>query len=145
MGGKRAVYLEESVKVSDVLDLLMLVEANKCSLMFFIFCAHQVRKCSYFQKIRERLSALDSMKREIWNQLVKTRNNTPNLSLAILDDFYFYRTRVRSLGMLVTNWLTHSCLVNLIDLTLLLLLMLMIRIVLATVCCRFGSWGLIIK
>ena len=31
------------MKVSDVLDLLMLVEANKCSLMFFNFCAHQVR------------------------------------------------------------------------------------------------------
>ena len=34
----------------------------------------------------------------------------------------FYRTRVRSLGMLVTNWLTNwltdSCLVNLIDVTL---------------------------
>ena len=59
--------------------------------------------------------------------------------------------------MLVTNSLTHSltdsCLVNLIDVTLacedtnskqnllilLLLLMLMMRIVLATVCCRFGS------
>ena len=35
---------------------------------------------------------------------------------------YFYRTRVRSLGMLVTHWLTHSLthcrLVNLIDVTL---------------------------
>ena len=31
---------------------------------------------------------------------------------------YFYRTRVRSLGMLVSNSLTHSCLVNLIDVTL---------------------------
>ena len=50
LGGKRVVYLEESVKVSDVLDLLMLVEANKCSLMFFNFCAHQVRKCSHLQK-----------------------------------------------------------------------------------------------
>ena len=30
----------------------------------------------------------------------------------------FYRTRVRSLGMLVTNSLTHCCLVNLIDVTL---------------------------
>ena len=36
--------------------------------------------------------------------------------------FIFYRTRVWSLAMLVTNsltdWLTHSCLVNLIDVTL---------------------------
>ena len=36
--------------------------------------------------------------------------------------FNFYRTRVRSLVMLVSdslpNWLTHSCLVNLIDVTL---------------------------
>ena len=31
---------------------------------------------------------------------------------------YFYRTRVQSLAMLVTNSLTHSCLVNLIDVTL---------------------------
>ena len=31
---------------------------------------------------------------------------------------HFYRTRVRSLGMLVTNSLTNSCLVNLIDVTL---------------------------
>ena len=30
----------------------------------------------------------------------------------------FYRTRVRSLAMLVSNSLTHSCLVNLIDVTL---------------------------
>ena len=69
---------------------------------------------------------------------------------------HFYRTRVRSLGMLVTNWLTesltHCRLVNLIDVTLacedensnllrlLLLLMLMMRIVLTTVWCRFGRW-----
>ena len=32
--------------------------------------------------------------------------------------FVFYRTRVRSLFSLVTNWLTDSCLVNLIDVTL---------------------------
>ena len=31
---------------------------------------------------------------------------------------YFYRTRVRSLFTLVTDSLTHSCLVNLIDVTL---------------------------
>ena len=31
---------------------------------------------------------------------------------------HIYRTRVRSLVMLVTNSLTHSCLVNLIDVTL---------------------------
>ena len=30
----------------------------------------------------------------------------------------FYRTRVRSLGMLVSNWLTNCCLVNLIDVAL---------------------------
>ena len=71
----------------------------------------------------------------------------------------YYRTRVRSLAMLVTNSVRHSCLVNLMSgndanclmmsqqlkmptqnlLRLLLLLMLMMRIVLATVCCRFGS------
>ena len=32
--------------------------------------------------------------------------------------FSFYRTRVRSLVTLVSNSLTHSCLVNLIDVTL---------------------------
>ena len=31
---------------------------------------------------------------------------------------FFYRTRVRSLAMLVSDWLTDSCLVNLIDVTL---------------------------
>ena len=57
----------------------------------------------------------------------------------------------------LTNSLTHSCLVNLIDvplavkmptqnlLRLLLLLTLMMRIVLATVCCRFGRKGLVVK
>ena len=57
----------------------------------------------------------------------------------------------------LTNWLTNSLtdcrLVNWIDvkmatqnlLKLLLLLMLMMRIVLATVYCRFGRWGLVIK
>ena len=57
----------------------------------------------------------------------------------------------------LTDTLTHCCLVNLIDVTLacedltqnllrlLLLLMLAMRIMLATVCCRFGSWGLVIK
>ena len=43
----------------------------------------------------------------------------------------------------LTHWLTGVPTQNL--LRLLLLLMLMIRIVLATVCCRFGSWGLVIK
>ena len=57
----------------------------------------------------------------------------------------------------LTDWLTHCRSVNLIDVTLacedgnsnllmlLLLLVLMIGIVLATVCCKFGSWGLVIK
>ena len=70
---------------------------------------------------------------------------------------YFYQTRDRSLGMLVSNSLTKSWLVNLIDrpwcvkmptqnlLRLLLLLMLVMRIVLASVCSRLGSWGLVIK
>ena len=121
--------------------------------------------------------------------------------MSLFPPSYFYRTRVRSLAMLVTHWLTNSlthcrlvnlidvtlacedgnsklvvtvwlclsltdwlthwltdcCLVNLIDVTLacedafsklvglLLLLMLMMRIVLATVCCILGSWGLVIK
>ena len=37
------------------------------------------------------------------------------LFLHIILSLPFYRTRVRSLGMLVTNWVTHCCLVNLID------------------------------
>ena len=59
----------------------------------------------------------------------------------------------------LTHWLTHSLLMSKLDwcdvwlvkmptqnlLSLLLLLMLMMRIVLATVCCRFESWGLVIK
>ena len=79
--------------------------------------------------------------------------------------FIFYRTRVQSLFTLVTNsftdwltnWLTNCCLVDLIDVTMacedadsklvevVLLLMLIMRIVLATVCCRFGRWCLVIK
>ena len=67
----------------------------------------------------------------------------------ILANLFYYRTRVRSLGMLVSNSLPNSltdcCLVNLIDVTLacednnsillrlLLLLMLMLRNVLTTV------------
>ena len=84
----------------------------------------------------------------------------------------FYRTRVRSLAMLVThrltdsltNSLTDSRLVNLIDVTLACddgnskltnwlthslsdscLVDLMMRIVSATVCCKFGNWGMVIK
>ena len=57
----------------------------------------------------------------------------------------------------LTHWLTNSCLVNYLMwswrvkmpiqnlLRLLMLLMLMLRIMLATVCYRFGSWGLVIK
>ena len=60
--------------------------------------------------------------------------------------------------MLVSDSLTNSCLVNLIDVTMacedansklvevvILLLMFMMRIMLARVCCRFGSSGLVIK
>ena len=55
------------------------------------------------------------------------------------------------------QWLTDCCLVNLIDVTLacedansnllrlLLFLMLMLRIMLATICYRFGSWRLVLK
>ena len=74
--------------------------------------------------------------------------------------FHFYWTRVWSLATLVSDWLnalTHSCLVDLIDVNLacedvnpnffrlLLLLKLMQRNVLMTVWCRFGSWSLVIK
>ena len=41
-----------------------------------------------------------------------------DLLQSLPDKKYFYRTRVRSLAMLVTPSLTHSCLVNLIDVTL---------------------------
>ena len=64
---------------------------------------------------------------------------------------YLYRTRVWSLANLVSNWLTRSVTFSKLDwcdpslLMLLLLLTLIMRIVLATVCCRFGSWGLVIK
>ena len=40
------------------------------------------------------------------------------VDFACKTDSPLYRTRVRSLVMLVTNSLTHSCLVNLIDVTL---------------------------
>ena len=68
----------------------------------------------------------------------------------LCDDHYIcnYRTRVRSLGMLVTNFLT-DCLVNLVDVTLaceddnsklVTVIMLKMRNVLTTVRCRFGRW-----
>ena len=51
--------------------------------------------------------------------------------------------------MLVTNSLTHSVTFSKLDWcnhdVRRCLLMLMMRIVSATVCCRFGSWGLVIK
>ena len=52
-------------------------------------------------------------------------NGTPITQLPTINTFSydFYRTRVQSLFTLVSNslthWLTHSCLVNLIDVTLL--------------------------
>ena len=72
----------------------------------------------------------------------------------------FYPTRVRSLATLVTHsltsWLTSWRLVDFIDMTLgcevasskLVEVVTVdedIRIVLATVCCRFGNWGFILK
>ena len=92
------------------------------------------------------------------------RGNTFVLHLCWPAIFYlnmnsFYRTRVRSLGMLVTNWLTdwltNSLPFSKLDwcgpgvptqnlLRLLMLLMLMLRIILATAC-WFGSWPLVIK
>ena len=99
-----------------------------------------------------------------------------NLKMAVqlMLKFSFYRTRVRSLVMLVsdslTHSLTHSLLFSKLDglvwsqllddvaniyaackddnsnlLRLLLLLMLMMRNVLTTVCCRFGRWSLVLK
>ena len=75
-----------------------------------------------------------------------------------LFPFYLFFIRVRSFAMLVSYWLTHCCLVNLIDVTLAcedanskfvevcwgLLLLLMLMIVLATVWCILGSWSLVI-
>ena len=87
---------------------------------------------------------------------------------------HFYRTRVRSLVMLVSDSLTHSLTDSLLFskldglvwsqllddvaniyaackddnsnlLRLLLLLMLMMRNVLTTVWCRFGRWSLVLK
>ena len=65
-----------------------------------------------------------------------------DLQFRIDHDCYFYRTRVRSLAILVTN----SCSVDSIDVwryqfKLLLLVMSMMRIMLVTVCCILGSWG----
>ena len=78
------------------------------------------------------------------------------LWICLLYLFIVYHWLCLSLTHSLTHWLTDSPLVNLIDVSLaceygnskllkLLLLMLMMRIVLATVCCRFGSWGLVIN
>ena len=48
--------------------------------------------------------------------MINSPFSTARASTGLSD--YFYRTRVRSLGMLVSNSLTPSCLVNLIDVTL---------------------------
>ena len=86
------------------------------------------------------------------------------------NPIHFYRTRVRSLVMLVNDSLTHWLLFSKLDglvwsqplddvaniyaackddnsnlLRLLLLLMLMMRNVLTTVWCRFGRWSLVLK
>ena len=58
-----------------------------------------------------------------WNIVFKRREFKGSASLSIRSPLLsFYRTRVRSLVMLVsdslTNSLTHSCLVNFIDVTL---------------------------
>ena len=84
-------------------------------------------------------------------------------STLVKSHLHFYRTWVRSLAMFVSHSLTDSLIDSLLFskldwcdvwlvkmptqnlLRLLLLLMLTVRIVLATVCCRLGSWGLIIK
>ena len=44
--------------------------------------------------------------------------NILTILIVVIVLIVFYRTWVRSLGMLVTNWLTPCCLVNLIDVTL---------------------------
>ena len=105
-------------------------------------------------------------------RFLETRQNIQNRSW----NWNFYRTRVRSLGMLVTNCLPNSLTDSVTFSKLdwcdpgmwrcqlktcwgcycwwcwcwemwrsLWLLMLVMRIVLATVCCRFRSWGLDIK
>ena len=104
-----------------------------------------------------------------WNRLSQGILQHPGIKKIILYDPYTnntwdnYRTRVRSLAMLVSNSLTdsltHSLLFSKLDwcdvwlvkmptqnlLSLLLLLMLMMRNVLTTVLCSFGSWSLVIK
>ena len=53
------------------------------------------------------------------NEIVLNDNNLqPNYIASFKGKPLFYRTRVRSLAMLVTNSLPPSCLVNLIDLAL---------------------------
>ena len=53
------------------------------------------------------------------NEIVLNDNNLqPNYIASFKGKPLFYRTRVRSLAMLVTNSLTYSRLVNLIDVTL---------------------------
>ena len=56
----------------------------------------------------------------------------------------FYRNRVRSLAMLVAHSLTHSCLVNLIDVTLACEdanSKLVDVVTVGKICFRFRSWG----
>ena len=70
-------------------------------------CRNQADEEAHYQYIKEDL--LDDS-----NTYISSLDKT----LTKASESYFYRTRVRSLGMLVSNSLTHSCLVNLIDVTL---------------------------
>ena len=53
-----------------------------------------------------------------WECLSLTDSLTDSLLFSKLEPDHCYRTKVRSLGMVVTNSLTHCRLVNLIDVTL---------------------------
>ena len=92
---------------------------------------------------------LKMWKWHLGTMLKKHRENS-FLVFSCFSKIHFYRTRVRSLFTLVSNSLTNSCLVNLIDwpwhvkIPTKNLLRLLLLIMLAKVC-WFGSWRLVMK
>ena len=82
---------------------------------------HIVTLCCRFlvrQTIEERIHQVRSFVSDYDTHIRKDGRTVISLLLYIINIVYYYRTRVRSLFTLVTNSLSHSCLVNLIDVTL---------------------------
>ena len=102
---------------------------GKMALHFICFVSHIILQLNraYLERILVSVNNIISKSSYTWFKIDKKKLTKPLMALKTPpNSIYFYRTRVRSLEMLVTNsltnWLTDSltdsCLVNLIDVTL---------------------------